>query len=66
MSQYHADKITRVAAQLAAERFGGWSNPLVVDLVSASTFLLGGDGGSLPGPHGAVLSTDSTKEGSSE
>lgn len=63
MSQYHADKITKVAAQLAAERFGGWSNPLVVDLINASTFLLGGDGGSLPGPHSAVLSTSHSEEG---
>ena len=38
-AERHADRIERVAAQLAAERFGGWSNPLVADLVEAVWFL---------------------------
>lgn len=37
-SEKHADRIEKVAAQLSAERFGGWSNPLVADLANAARF----------------------------
>ena len=38
-AEQHAARIERVAAQLAAERVQGWSNPLVGDLVDAARFL---------------------------
>jgi len=34
-------KVRKVAAQLSVERFNGWANPLVSDLVDAADFLEG-------------------------
>ena len=49
-------KVRRVAAQLSSERFNGWANPLVADLVDAADFLEG----KTPIQHSsdAVLSLD--------
>lgn len=56
-------KVRRVAAQLSSERFNGWANPLVADLVDAADFLEGkkpiqDSSGAAPSPSGARMASE--------